>query len=480
MLTDTKTSLSSSTADSEKNAIWVNDIHSQLNRTPISRLINIFSLPQLQKEVRTCLLQKQVICLAGGRHAMGGQQFASNAVLFDLSQLDQVLDFDPEKGHLTVEAGIQWPQLVEELQIRQKHCAAPWVIAQKQTGADRLSIGGAVSANIHGRVLTKSPFVSDIEEICLVDSQGELQYLSREKNADLFALVIGGYGLFGIIYSVKLRLIRQTYLERKVEIASIEFLMDKLDSLVESGAIYGDFQFMIDDESDDFLKLGILSTYKPVSENRKLPLRVLSAKKWRSLVKLAHTDKSRAFEIFSQHYLSTDGQTYLSDEFQLANYLDYYHEEIDALSPGLPCGTELITELYVPRERLSDFMQAASLLLKNRKADVIYGTVRLIKADTETFMPWAKEDYACIIFNLHVEHTNSSIEYIAETMRSLIDLAIMRKGSYYLTYHKFAKKEQVETCYPEFAEFLKKKLAYDPQELFQSNWYRHYKTMFAL
>ena len=55
-----------------------------------------------------------------------------------------------------------------------------------------------------------------------------------------------------------------------------------------------------------------------------------------------------------------------------------------------------------------------------------------------------------------------------------------RGGSYYLTYHRFATRKQVEACYPRFKEFLELKLTYDPDELFQSNWYRHYKQMFGL
>src|SRR5688500_19327824 len=39
------------------------------------------------------------------------------------------------------------------------------------------------------------------------------------------------------------------------------------------------------------------------------------------------------------------------------------------------------------------------------KVDIIYGTVRLIEQDRESFLPWARRPYACVIFNVHVEHT---------------------------------------------------------------------------
>jgi hypothetical protein len=56
---------------------------------------------------------------------------------------------------------------------------------------------------------------------------------------------------------------------------------------------------------------------------------------------------------------------------------------------------------------------------------------------------------------------------------------LRRGGCYYLTYHREATWEQVEACYPEFREFLRRKQHYNPQERFQSEWYRHYKRMFT-
>ena len=58
-------------------------------------------------------------------------------------------------------------------------------------------------------------------------------------------------------------------------------------------------------------------------------------------------------------------------------------------------------------------------------------------------------------------------------------MAIRRGGSYFLTYHKWARREQVEACYPRFEEFLQLKRKHDPEERFQSDWYRHYREMFA-
>ena len=56
--------------------VWVNDVHSQLNRTRVRRVLQPGSLPALQDAVRDARTSGTPICMAGGRHAMGGQQFA--------------------------------------------------------------------------------------------------------------------------------------------------------------------------------------------------------------------------------------------------------------------------------------------------------------------------------------------------------------------------------------------------------------------
>ena len=72
-----------------------------------------------------------------------------------------------------------------------------------------------------------------------------------------------------------------------------------------------------------------------------------------------------------------------------------------------------------------------------------------------------------------------AIDAAADAFRELIDLGIAHGGSYYLTYHRWARKDQVERCYPQMREFLALKRRHDPDEVFQSNWYRHYRTMFG-
>ncbi len=461
--------------------VVLNDIHSELNASEATGIIPVDSLQAIRDGLTRARTLGVPVSIAGGRGAMGGQQFCVGGLVLDTRKLDHVLSLDVQHGLIDVEAGIQWPTLVDYLESAQAGMHSPWVIAQKQTGADRITIGGTISANAHGRGLRMRPFISDVESLRIVNARGELIECDRTRNAELLSLVTGGYGLFGCIYSATLRLVRRQVLERVVELASIDELGRLFKGRIEDGFLYGDFQFAIDPASGDFLRRGVFSCYRP-TERCTLPSdhrRELSMDDWRRLIVLAHTDKSLAFKLYSEHYLETSGQLYYSDRHQLADYEDGYHHWLDEKLCAAHKASEMITELYVPREQLASFMADVAKDFRAHGVDLIYGTVRLIERDEDSFLAWAREPWACVIFNLHTVHTPDGIAHSAEAFRRLIDLAIKRNGSYYLTYHRWARRDQVETCYPQMRRFLQLKREYDPDDLFQSDWYRHTRNMLS-
>ena len=134
---------------------------------------------------------------------------------------------------------------------------------------------------------------------------------------------------------------------------------------------------------------------------------------------------------------------------------------------------------YVPRADLPAFCLAAREELRRRRTPVIYGTIRLIERDDETVLAWAREPWACTIFNLCVRHDPAGIAAAADTFRALIDVAAGFGGSYFPTYHRWATRAQVERCHPRMGGFLRDKRRHDPQERFQSDWYRHHRDLFA-
>lgn len=437
--------------------------------------------PSGMHQVREALRRKwsrgtSGISVCGGRHAGGGQQFATDGTLMDTRRLSRVLSLDEDRGLLKVEAGIRWPALYTDLHER----GTKWAVHQKQGGADELSLGGAVSSNIHGRCLSTMPIVQDIEELEVLDPDGSTVRCNRSENFDRFRHVVGGYGMFGIIYSVTLRLVPRQKLVKRVRWVASDDAIPLLEAAAEAGALHGDFQYAVDEQADSYMREGILSWYEPCDEAAAVyaPEPGEADEAFLASVALAHLDKPRALAAYRKAMLATDGRVNWSDSWQTGDYIVGYHRHVDVSQPGAGKGSEVLSEIYVPRDDLPAFLREAGEVIRDRRANLIYGTVRLIQRDDTTVLAWAKQDYACVIFNFHTELTPPAVECNADTFRAILDRAIARNGAYYLTYHRFARRDQVLSCYPQLPAILRAKEQMDPRGLIQSDWYRHYQVMF--
>ena len=176
---------------------------------------------------------------------MGGQQFATDSICIDTRELDRVISFDRERGLLKADAGIQWPKLIRAYLDAEAGDTKQWGIAQKQTGADTFTLGGSLSSNVHGRGLRMKPLISNIESFTLITADGKSIRCSREENSELFRLAIGGYGIFGLIDTVTLRLVPRQKLRRVVEIIRADDLPKRFEERIAQNFLYGDFQFSV-------------------------------------------------------------------------------------------------------------------------------------------------------------------------------------------------------------------------------------------
>ena len=329
----------------EPDGVWVNDVHSQLNRTRVLGVDHPPDIEALQALVVQARNQERRISVMGGRHAMGGQQFGSDTLLIDMDGMQGIHEFDAEKGEVEIGAGMQWPELIAELLELQRGLEHPWGIVQKQTGADRLSIGGALAANVHSRGLSYQPIVQDVEAFTLIDPRGEIVRCSRQENTELFELAIGGYGLSGVIATVRLRLAPRQKIERVVEVTDVSGIASRFAERIEQGFLFGDFQYSTDVQSESLLRQGVFSCYRPVDPDTPVPesQHALSRDNWLRLLELGHVNRAEAFNQYSSYYLETNGQVYWSDTHQLSTYIDDYHFELGRRIGALSEGTEMIT-----------------------------------------------------------------------------------------------------------------------------------------
>lgn len=121
-----------------------------------------------------------------------------SALAVDASALDRVLRFDATRQLLEVQAATPWSVLVDYLA-----ASAPELSRLMADEGLPATVEESVTANAPGP--DGRPISAHVESLALVTADGELRRASRESNRELFALAVGGQGLFGIPYSVTLR-----------------------------------------------------------------------------------------------------------------------------------------------------------------------------------------------------------------------------------------------------------------------------------
>lgn len=116
---------------------------------------------------------------------------------FDADRLDRILGRDAERGLLEVQSATPWAAIAAELFPGDARAAGAASTALR-------TVAESLGCNPPGP--DGDPSVKHIHALTLVTPDGELRRLSRQREPELFSLVVGGFGLFGTLYSITLRI----------------------------------------------------------------------------------------------------------------------------------------------------------------------------------------------------------------------------------------------------------------------------------
>jgi FAD binding domain-containing protein len=122
-------------------------------------------------------------------------QSVRSACAFDPSRLDRVLGVDETRRVVEVQSATPWKALAERLR--------PDDPRARSVQTTYATIGESLACNAAGP--DGRPTVEHVESFTMVTPDGQLRRVDRSGNPALFALVVGGQGLFGALYSVTLR-----------------------------------------------------------------------------------------------------------------------------------------------------------------------------------------------------------------------------------------------------------------------------------
>ncbi|MEH2025874.1 FAD-binding oxidoreductase [Nostoc sp.] len=444
------------------------DDASHLNQTQVT-IKQVKSQPGvtemiLQSVLRDALRQGQKVAIAGSRHTMGGHTLYANGISLLMLHFNR-MQFNPATKILTVQSGAKWSDIIPYLNER------GYSVAVMQSNND-FSVGGTMSANAHGWQHNSPPFASTVERFRLMLASGKVVECSRQENPELFSLVLGGYGLFGIILDVDLRVVpNETYIAERLVIKSknyIDTYRQRVDGAATIGMVYG--RLSVAPES--FLQEAILTTYHQVPQATQ------------AIVSL----EKQAFGVARTVFRGSIGNDYgKSLRWQLEKIVGGEAEnrvsrnQILNRSSALfenrhQAETDILHEYFIPPKSLEAFLEQCRTIIPQSEGDLLNVTVRNVHQDNDSFLRYADQEVFGLVMLFHQQRTQEAEAKMQVMTQKLIEAALAVGGRYYLPYRLHATPEQFRRAYPQAAKFFALKRKYDPDGIFQNYFYLKYAS----
>src|SRR5262249_4884223 len=142
--------------------------------------------------------------IAGVRHSQGGQAFAKHAVVLDMTTFNK-MQLDETRKVITVQSGARWHDIQSFLH--------PRFAVKAMQSTDIFTVGGSIAVNAHGMDHRAGSVGGSIRAMRVMLHDGTIANVSRDENAELFNLVVGGYGLFGVVLDADLDIVENAVYE---------------------------------------------------------------------------------------------------------------------------------------------------------------------------------------------------------------------------------------------------------------------------
>jgi FAD/FMN-containing dehydrogenase len=421
---------------------------------------------QLRDLLQRARRDKLRVSIAGARHSMGGHTIYPDGIVLDMLPLDH-LELDRERRVLRAGAGARWSQIVPWLDER------GYSVAIMQSNND-FSVGGSLSVNCHGWQHNRPPIASTVESLRVMRADGSVVICNRQENRELFSLVLGGYGLFGVILDADLRVVPNARYHPESEILPAEQYVQrfraKVDGASDIGMVYG--RLCVVPGDDTFLQEAILTVFReaPCRPEEMPALAVQDFSGLRREVFRAQIG-SQAGKELRWKAERTLGEKVVARYFsrnQLLNEpAEVYQEQNDDR-------TDILHEYFVPPDQLAGFLRRLRTIIPRHDVELMNVTIRNVMADEDTVLRYADRDLFALVMLFNQPRTAAADQRLEALSRELIDAALASGGRYYLPYRLHASPEQFRAAYPQAGEFFQLKRQYDPDGLFQNGLYKKY------
>jgi decaprenylphospho-beta-D-ribofuranose 2-oxidase len=412
------------------------------------------------------------VSISGSRHSQGGHTYVPGGVVLDMRAFNRILGIDTLARRVTVQSGATWAEV--------QRAIAPHGLAVKVMQSSYIfTVGGTLSANAHGRDLDLTQVVEVVRRFRLLLASGDIVEVSRDSNPELFSLVIGGYGMYGVILDVTLDVERdELYEQRATTVDYREFPRYFAETVQrDSQIVFLLARPSIDLGTEKFLREIVVATWRHAAPGDTASF---------ALTEEAHVMRDRFFFGLSRRFDWAKALRWrLQKRVELGAGDRRVMSRNNAMRPPLAPlefldydsshDTDIIQEYYVPVEEFVPFMDRFREILLRGDMNVLSATVRYVTPNATPTLAYAPTRPVFAV--IHMSNVKLSSEAQAHTERvtqELVDAAIAHGGTYYLTYQLYPTVDQLHRAYPNAAFAFERKRAYDPAETFSSQFYAKY------
>lgn len=399
---------------------------------------------------------------------MGGQSLVPGGVVVDMRPLRHV-DLDESGETVCAGAGALWHEVLACLNPRGRS------VAVMQSNAS-FTVGGSLSVNCHGWQHGAPPIASTVHSFRLLLASGDVVTCSRTQHPELFALALGGYGLFGVILDATLRTVpNERYHLRRLTIPSASYA-DAFRQHAERDQTVGMSYGRLSVHRGLFLEEAMLNVLRRVPGDTEAGISTpLEFPEVPALTRAVFRGQTgSAYGKWLRWQLERRlPDSFLSGEVWRNQLLS---EPVSVLENRSAATTDVLHEYFVPRSEFAAFLARLRQLVPAHQSDLLNVTVRDVRRDDDTFLRYASEDMFALVM-LFVQARTAEGEAAMRAMtRGMIEAALDLGGRYYLPYRLHATPEHFRRAYPRADEFFARKRHYDPQLVFQNGLYRAYTS----
>ena len=459
------------TEDDRKTEIpkgFTNDA-SGLSLTKVDSIIDVPGskneiVKQLQEILKYSKANKIPISIAGAKHSMGGHTMYPNGIVLNMRPYKE-MEIDTINNILTIGSGALWEDAIIYLDRFDKSITVMQAFSS-------FSIGGSISVNGHGWQKDSPPISSSIISFTLMNHNGEILNCSRNENQELFKLVIGGYGLFGIIMDVKLKVVENESLKFKyIRIDPknyIEYFKKFVSKNPNVKLVFGRLRI----SEKLFLEEATLNYFEKVNL-KPLPLINQNKKDYNSKRLVFRSTVNSEYGKRLRWDLETGMNKISNNEVHSRN--DLLNDNVTLIENKNSKSTDILHEYFIPERHFKEYINELKKVLPNKHIDLINITIRGVYKDNDSYLNYAKEDVFGFVLLFNQVKNSKSEEEMKKLTKQLVEITIKMEGTYYLPYRLHIDKEMFNKVYPKGEEFFKLKLKYDPNEIFKNKFYEHYK-----